>query len=142
MDTNSIIMRLEHKGIKPTANRILVLKALAREHRPMTLTTMEEAMPSMDKSSIFRTLTLFLEHDVVHAFEDGRGMLNYELCELEGRCNHSDGHIHFYCETCHQSFCLEDLPLPDIELPEGFLPHAVSFVIKGECPQCRKKHAG
>ena len=34
----------------------------------------------MDKSSIFRTLTLFIEYDVVHTFEDGRGIVNYELC--------------------------------------------------------------
>ncbi len=94
----------------------------------------------MDKSSIFRVLTLFLEHDVVHAFEDGRGVLNYELCSSAGHCHHNDGHIHFYCEACHRSFCLEDIRIPDFNLPEGFSPHSISFVIKGECPDCKSKN--
>lgn len=140
MESKDIISKLETKGIKPTANRILVMKALAGASTPLSLSNIEKLMVSMDKSSIFRVLTLFLEHDVVHAFEDGRGILNYELCEEDGKCDHHDGHIHFYCESCQRSFCMEDIHIPSFELPAGFSPHSVSFVIKGECPECRKKH--
>lgn len=140
MKSQDTIQQLEAKGIKPTANRILVLKALASSSMPLSLSNIEKLLVSMDKSSIFRVLTLFLEHDVVHAFEDGRGILNYELCEEDGKCDHHDGHIHFYCESCQRSFCMEDIHIPSFELPEGFFPHSVSFVIKGECPECKKKH--
>ncbi len=140
MNSQDMISRLESKGIRPTANRILVMKTLMGEQHPQRLSNLERKMVSMDKSSIFRTLTLFLEHDVVHAFEDGRGVLCYELCEEKGACDHHDGHIHFYCESCQRSFCMEDIHIPSFELPEGFYPHSISFVIKGECPDCRKKH--
>ena len=140
MNSQDIISRLESKGIRRTANRILVMKTLMGEQNPQSLSNLERKMVSMDKSSIFRTLTLFLEHDVVHAFEDGRGVLCYELCEEKGACDHHDGHIHFYCESCQRSFCMEDIHIPSFELPEGFYPHSISFVIKGECPDCRKKH--
>ena len=140
MNSQDIISRLESKGIRPTANRILVMKTLMGEQNPQSLSNLERKMVSMDKSSFFRTLTLFLEHDVVHAFEDGRGVLCYELCEEKGACDHHDGHIHFYCESCQRSFCMEDIHIPSFELPEGFYPHSISFVIKGECPECRKKH--
>ena len=140
MNSQDIISRLESKGIRPTANRILVMKTLMGEQNPQSLSNLERKMVSMDKSSIFRTLTLFLEHDVVHAFEDGRGVLCYELCEEKGACDHHDGHIHFYCESCQRSFCMEDIHIPSFELPEGFYPHSISFFIKGECPDCRKKH--
>ena len=140
MNSQDMISRLESKGIRPTANRILVMKTLMGEQNPQSLSNLERKMVSMDKSSIFRTLTLFLEHDVVHAFEDGRGVLCYELCEEKGACDHHDGHIHFYCESCQRSFCMEDIHIPSVELPEGFYPHSISFVIKGECPDCRKKH--
>ena len=140
MNSQDIISRLESKGIRPTANRILVMKTLMGEQNPQSLSNLERKMVSMDKSSIFRTLTLFLEHDVVHAFEAGRGVLCYELCEEKGACDHHDGHIHFYCESCQRSFCMEDIHIPSFELPEGFYPHSISFVIKGECPDCRKKH--
>lgn len=140
MNSQDMISRLESKGIRPTANRILVMKTLMGEQNPQSLSNLERKMVSMDKSSIFRTLTLFLEHDVVHAFEDGRGVLCYELCEEKGACDHHDGHIHFYCESCQRSFCMEDIHIPSFELPEGFYPHSISFVIKGECPDCSKKH--
>lgn len=140
MNSQDMISRLESKGIRPTANRILVMKTLMGEQNPQSLSNLERKIVSMDKSSIFRTLTLFLEHDVVHAFEDGRGVLCYELCEEKGACDHHDGHIHFYCESCQRSFCMEDIHIPSFELPEGFYPHSISFVIKGECPDCRKKH--
>lgn len=140
MNSQDMISRLESKGIRPTANRILVMKTLMGEQNPQSLSNLERKMVSMDKSSIFRTLTLFLEHDVVHAFEDGRGVLCYELCEEKGACDHHDGHIHFYCESCQRSFCMEDIHIPSFELSEGFYPHSISFVIKGECPDCRKKH--
>ena len=107
----------EQKGVKPTANRILVLKALRGEEHPLTLMDLELTLSPMDKSSIFR-----------------------ELCGSEGPCDRRDEHIHFYCESCRQSFCMEDLPLPAMELPEGYTPHSLSFVIKGECPRCRRQH--
>lgn len=140
MDSTEVTRRLAEKGIKATANRILVYRALHEAQRPMSLADAEARLLSLDRSSIFRVLTLFLEHDVLHSFEDGRGVLHYEMCDSEGVCNHTDSHLHFYCESCHQTFCLDQTPLPDIELPAGFSPHSASFVIKGECPHCR--HTG
>ncbi len=142
MNAKEATDKLEMKGVRPTANRILVYKELATHGRPLTLADIESAMPQMDKSSIFRVMTLFLEHDVVHTFTDGRGVANYELCGSSTVCHKTDGHMHFYCETCQQSFCLDDIPLPDIVLPEGFEPHSASFVIKGRCPQCRERNGG
>ncbi len=141
MDESEIAERLFKKGVKVTSNRILVFRELIGATSPVTLSDLESRLLSMDKSSIFRVLTLFLEHDVVDSFEDGRGVINYELCRCSGRCNHRDAHIHFYCELCHRSFCLRDIPIAEMLLPEGFYPHSISFVIKGECPECRaKKH--
>ena len=139
MNSEETILRLQHKGIKPTANRILVYRTLCQKASPLSLTNLEAMMPTMDKSSIFRVLTLFLEHEVVHSFEDGRGLLNYELCEHHGPCKHDENHIHFYCEICQRSFCLEDAQMPDVQLPEGFEAHAMSFVIKGVCAECKAK---
>ena len=131
----------KQKGVRTTANRILVLRALMTATQPMSLNELETTLYPMDKSSISRVLTLFLAHDIVHAFEDGRGLLNYELCGSEGPCDRRDEHIHFYCESCRQSFCMEDLPLPEMVLPEGFTPHSISFVIKGICPHCQNKRS-
>ena len=130
---------LVSKGVKPTANRILVVRTLMGLHSPATLASLEEMMVTMDRSSIFRALSLFEAHDIVHTFEDGKGTVNYELCRNEGECDRSDAHAHFYCEHCHRSFCLDTLPSPFLSLPEGFKLHSISFVVKGLCPECAKE---
>lgn len=132
----AIINRLQQKGVKPTSNRILVLKELLRFSAPASLTDLEKRLSTMDKSSIFRVLTLFHKHDVVHAFQDGRGTLSYELCESEGECEHNDHHVHFFCERCQQTFCLDHVHLAQFNLPEGFTASSASFVIKGLCAKC------
>ena len=137
MEQTDIAAYFGKKGVKPTANRVLVLRSLQRACHPVCLADLEKELDTMDKSSISRVLALFLDHDIVHAFEDGRGVLHYELCGREGECNHSDEHVHFYCEVCRQSFCMEGLRIPKFDLPEGFEAHSASFVIKGECPKCR-----
>ena len=53
---------LEEHDIKPTANRIVVLKELVKALHPVTLSELENRIVSIDKSNIFRALTLFREH--------------------------------------------------------------------------------
>lgn len=139
IDSNNAEELLKQKGVRPTANRILILKTLQNEHRPMSLSTMEAILLPMDKSSIFRVLTLFLEHDIVHAFEDGKGALNYELCSHHDSHDHTAGHAHFYCEKCTRTFCLNDIPVEHVDLPDGFKANSLSFIIKGECPECSRR---
>ena len=62
---------LQEHGVKPTANRIVVVKALADAERPLSLSELEYKIMSIDKSGVFRALTLFREHHLVHVIEDG-----------------------------------------------------------------------
>ena len=49
-----------------------------------------------------------------------------------------DLHPHFYCEECQQTYCLDGVEMPQIQLPAGFEQHSSNFMIKGTCPHCRK----
>ena len=132
-----IILLLQQHGIRPTANRIIVAKALAEEGRPLTMTELEDHIGSIDKSGIFRTLTLFKEQHLVHVLEDGEGV-RYELCHSHDHSVDNDMHLHFHCERCGQTICLEDLPIPEVQLPDGYEMQSANFVLKGICPKCRK----
>ena len=129
---------LNEHGIKPTANRLLVLKALAESNRPVTMAELEDTIDTIDKSGIFRTLTLFNENHLLHQIDDGCEGVRYELCHAHGDVD-DDRHVHFHCEVCHRTFCLEDIPVPAVALPNGFQPETVNYMIKGVCPQCAKK---
>ncbi len=133
---DGIERQLLEKGVKPTANRILVYRALDGKDRPLCLSDLETELDTLDKSSIFRVLTLFLEHDIVHAVEDGSGSLKYELCSSHEGHPAFDGHVHFYCENCHRTFCIEDVPIPPVSVPEGYHAHFVNYMINGICPGC------
>ena len=125
--------------IKPTANRIVVARTLAAAERPMSLSELEYKILSIDKSGIFRTLTLFREHHLVHVLEDGGDGVRYELCHShDGHHEDDDQHVHFYCERCHRTFCLADTPIPTVTLPEGYEPQSINYMVKGLCPDCAK----
>lgn len=71
MDVSKIEEILQGHGIKPTSNRIVVLRELTSAERPMSLTELEYKILSIDKSGIFRALSVFKEHHLVHVLEDG-----------------------------------------------------------------------
>ena len=129
---------LSEHGVKATANRLLVLKALAESQRPLTMAELEDKIDSIDKSGIFRTLTLFNEHYLLHQIDDGCEGVRYELCHATGEVD-DDRHVHFHCEACHRTFCFEDIPVPAIDLPDGFIAETANFMIKGICPECAGK---
>lgn len=136
-DVRNVEEALRARGVKPTAMRILVCRELDKAERPLSLKDMEERMVTAERSTIFRTLTLLLQHHMVHGIEDGSGALKYEICRGGGRCTPADRHTHFHCERCQRTFCLHGVPVPEVELPEGFLAQGVNYMIKGICPECR-----
>lgn len=130
------------RGVKPTANRLLVLRALMEARRPMSLQELDYAILTMDRSSVFRVLKLFADSLVAHVIDDGSGSMKYELCHGHGHCSPDDMHMHFYCEACHRTFCLEEAHIPQVRLPKGFVARYFNFVVKGECPDCSSRRGG
>lgn len=126
-------------GVQPTPNRLLVLRELQRAGRILSLRELEDRIDTVDKSGIFRVLRLFADHHLVHEIDDGSGSAKYEPCHI-GHCHddqHDDQHIHFYCRRCHRTFCLDDIPVPHVELPHGYRSEETNYVIKGLCPACQ-----
>ena len=141
MEENNYTTLLEEHNIKPTANRLIVLRTLDGAGRPMSLTELENKILTIDKSGIFRTLSLFREQHLVHVIEDGGDGVRYELCHSHDDDIDDDLHVHFYCEQCHQTYCLDHIPVPGIDLPAGFIMSSVNYMVKGICPHCSyKKH--
>ncbi len=130
---------LAAKGIKATPNRILVGRCLRDFGRPASMTDVEAKIHSIDKSSVFRVLSLFEERELVHIIDDGSGSMKYELCYGEEGHTMSDMHIHFKCEACGGIFCIESEHVPEVILPEGFTLRGVNYVAKGVCAQCNRK---
>lgn len=128
---------LERAGIKPTSNRLLVLRALESSEMPLSLIELETKLETLERSSISRVLALLLENDVVHSFEDGRGVAKYEICRGETHCSHDDMHAHFFCEKCNRVYCFEEIAAPKINIPDEFQIRSINYMLKGICPNCK-----
>ncbi len=128
---------LQRAGIRPSPVRELVVKKLIEARQPLSAAEIEERLDTVDRSSISRTLTMLCDNDAVHTIEDGSGSVRYELCHASG-ANEDDQHVHFHCLSCGKTICLDDHPIPEIALPEGFSAHSANFVIKGHCAECNK----
>ena len=140
MEDTRYIQFLQRHGIKPTANRIMILRAIANEENPMSLKELEYMTITIDKSNISRTLALFRKHHIVHDLEDGQGNIKYEVC-MSSSEEDDDEHVHFYCEVCHKTFCLEDVPIPQVLVPKGFEINSINYMMKGLCPRCARGRA-
>lgn len=139
MDEAACVALLEEHGVRPTANRIVVAKALASSIQPQSLAELERKISTIDKSNVFRALTLFKEHHLIHAIEGNSDGTKYELCYSHNHEHDDDQHPHFYCEECHETYCLDYTDMPEIQLPEGFKMTSANMMIKGICPHCNKK---
>ncbi len=133
------VQLLESHNVKPTANRIVVVRALAAAMRPLLLAELEAEIGTIDKSGIFRTLTVFKENHLVHLVEDGCQGVRYELCHSRHEEEDDDMHVHFHCTQCHKTFCIDNTPVPVVELPDGYHMSTVNYVVKGICPDCAKQ---
>lgn len=132
---------LQNAGVKPTANRLMIARALDRADSPLSLAELETRLETIDRSNIFRALSLFRRRHMVHIIDDGSESVKYELCRSDSRHddNDSDLHLHFHCEECHSTTCLEQIPIPSVSLPDGYIPLSANYVVKGLCPACAAK---
>lgn len=131
--------KLKLRDIKPTAMRLMILRSMMRGNEAVSMHDIEGFLPTVDKSTISRTLALFLLHRLVHAIDDGSGSLKYAVCDDDCDCSVDDEHTHFYCEHCHRTFCLRHTAVPVVPLPDGFTLHSINYVLKGLCPECAEK---
>ena len=126
---------MQAHGVKPTANRILILRALLGAGRPLSMTEIETELESVDKSIISRTLSAFREARLLHVLADGDS-IRYEVCHCAAEEEDSDRHVHFHCTRCGRTFCLEELPVPAVTMPVGYRAEHVNFIVEGICPNC------
>lgn len=135
MDEERLTKLLEHFGVRATPVRHLLYKALERETAAVSLNDLEVELETVDKSSIFRNLQLFLEVGLIHQIQDGSGVAKYAINK-----SHAQSHAHFTCEVCGETICLNGLSLNINNLPlsEGYEANGYTLLIKGTCPNCKK----
>lgn len=125
---------LKESGIRATTTRVLIWEKINEVSFAFSLTDVENLIPDIDRSTIFRTLVVFEEHHLLHSIDDGSGAQKYCVAKSE-----EEQHVHITCNICHHTYCCKSLLVPKVEVPDGFQVIETSYVIKGICRECAKK---
>jgi len=141
------IKLLKEKGMKVTQQRLLVLEVLAN-HRDIHMAVediydlVREDYPEVGLATVYRTVQLLLEMQLVDRIHLDDGCVRYELGHLfDGETKHS--HHHLICKKCGKILAFEDDLLEDleeqIERKMGFriIDHELKFY--GQCQECSEE---
>lgn len=91
-----------------------------------------------DRVTVYRTLQSFMEKGIIHTIPTSDNSIRYALCKddcTEG--HHHDNHVHFICNECNKTICLDSVTVPEVKLPKGFKPLESQMVVSGICEDCQ-----
>ncbi|MFW5669999.1 MAG: Fur family transcriptional regulator [Acetivibrio ethanolgignens] len=138
---------LKKNGLKVTTQRIAILEVL--QDRPGNHLTAEEIYdcvkeehPDIGLATVYRTVQLLSELNVIDRFRLDDGYVRYEIGTMEENTHH---HHHLVCLNCQTVFAFEDDMLESLEkkIEESMGCSVVDHEVKlfGYCKDCQKKLA-
>ena len=128
--------RLEHTGYRLTAPRRAVLDAIAGSNRPFTIEELSERLPDIGRATVFRTIKLLQELDIVCRVPLEDGGIRYERSR-SGRHHH-----HLICSECGSVTEFSD-PILDEAIEQNaetasFELDGHSTELYGRCAPCQR----
>ena len=92
-----------------------------------------------DRVTVYRTLQSFMEKGIIHTIPTADNSIRYALCKDDcSEGHHHDNHVHFVCNVCATTTCLESVTVPEVKLPKGFRPSERQMIVSGICGECQK----
>jgi Fur family ferric uptake transcriptional regulator len=128
---------LRRKHLSVTDSRKKILSLFLDSHDALAHGDIEKkAGEKFDRVTVYRTLQTFVEKGIIHTIPTSDNSVRYALCKDCTEGHHHDDHVHFVCNNCNKTICLDDVVSPNIELPEGFHAESVQVLINGTCRDC------
>ena len=91
-----------------------------------------------DRVTVYRSLQTFFENGIIHQIPTTDNTVLYALCKESCEAgHHHDEHVHFICNQCDKTICLDEITVPKVKLPKGFKPIQKAMIVKGICTECR-----
>ena len=98
----------------------------------------KKAGEKFDRVTIYRTLQVFVGKGIIHTIPTADNSIRYALCKDDcSEGHHHDHHVHFICNNCGNTYCLDDVVTPDIKLPRGYSATHVEVLAEGICRNCK-----
>lgn len=130
---------LKRRQLSVTSGRRKILELFLSHEGALSHSDIErKAGEKFDRVTVYRTLQVFLEKGLIHSIPTADNSIRYALCRNED-CSgghHRDDHVHFICNECGNTICLEDVMIPAIKLPKGYAVQQVEMLVSGICKGC------
>jgi len=130
---------LHRNNLSVTGSRIKILQLFLEHSGALAHGDIEKkAGEKFDRVTVYRTLQTFVDKGIIHTIPTADNSIRYALCKDEcSEGHHHDHHIHFVCNNCHNTYCLDDVVTPEIKLPKGYFAAHVEVVVEGICRNCK-----
>lgn len=130
---------LKRNRLSVTEGRVKILELFLNSEGALAHADIEKNTgESFDRVTVYRTLQTFVEKGIIHHIPTTDNSILYALCKdncEEG--HHHDNHVHFICDSCNKTICLDEVTVPKVKLPNGFKPRHAEMVVNGLCDDCR-----
>ena len=136
---NSVLDILKKNDLSVTDGRKKILDLFLSSEGALAHADIEtNTSNAFDRVTVYRTLQTFVEKGIIHNIPTTDNSILYALCKddcEEG--HHHDNHVHFICNNCSKTICLDDVIVPTVKLPKGFTPNKTQMVVIGVCADCK-----
>ncbi|CAN5489160.1 hypothetical protein BH11BAC3_BH11BAC3_24530 [soil metagenome] len=130
---------LKKNKLSVTDGRKKILELFLNGEGAMAHADIEKQTGEMfDRVTVYRTLQTFVEKGIIHLIPTKDNSILYALCKdncEEG--HHHDNHVHFICDKCNKTICLEEVTIPTVKLPKDFEPKHAEMIVNGTCGDCK-----
>ena len=129
---------LKRNQLSVTGSRSRILQLFLEQPGALAHGDIErKAGEKFDRVTVYRTLQTFVDKGIIHAIPTADNSIRYALCKDEcAEGHHQDHHIHFVCDNCGNTYCLDDVVTPEINLPKGYNARHSEVVVNGTCKDC------
>ncbi len=132
---------LKNNGLSITTGRKKILELFTKTEGALAHADIEQKTGlSFDRVTVYRTLQTFVEKGIIHQIPTTDNNILYALCKQDCAAgHHHDNHVHFVCEHCNKTTCLDEVLVPSVKLPKGFTPLRSAMIVHGACMECKRK---
>ncbi len=136
----SIDQLLKKSRLSITESRVKILELFFSQPDALAHGDIEKKTgEKFDRVTVYRTLQVFLAKGIIHTIPTNDNSIRYALCrEACEEGHHHDNHVHFVCNDCGSTTCLEEITIPAIKLPKGYASSQVEMIVSGICRKCKK----
>lgn len=128
---------LKKHSLRVTSFRCEVINIFIDSKHALSNNDIEKFLDEPDRITLYRTLKNFEDKGIIHKAIDGTSTPKFALCEAEcTEHSHLDEHVHFRCESCNNTFCIESLHIPELNVPKGYKVTSANMVLNGLCKDC------